>query len=350
MARPPLPLGEHGEISVAPKRGQWGARCRFRGFDGVTRKIEARWQTHTAARLALQDELRAQRGERTEMLRPESRFREAADIWMGKIRERREDSTADTYATACATRYSPSSASCASSSATSPSSTPSSPAWSGPEGLSSSRTARSDEAAARGQHAPADPRHRRRGPAAGCAPQGDPGESRARAGAHRVPQGPPHRSPARLDTGGTPPPARVRRHRQGRHPCRPPRPDPLRPRLGPAHRRDLRRPLDGPRPRRHPRRQRTRHAPRSGRCRPPERLSCQRQGPGRARRQERHGPAHRPAAPVGRKLPPRPQPPEFDPTWPVFASAGRDGDRPIAGPPTSAATSVPRASTSASRG
>ena len=32
------------------------------------------------------------------MLRPNSRFREAADIWMGKIRERRADSTADTYA------------------------------------------------------------------------------------------------------------------------------------------------------------------------------------------------------------------------------------------------------------
>ena len=31
------------------------------------------------------------------MLRPESRFREAADIWMGKIRARRADSTADTY-------------------------------------------------------------------------------------------------------------------------------------------------------------------------------------------------------------------------------------------------------------
>ena len=47
---------------------------------------------------SLQDELRAQRGERTEVLRPESRFREAADVGMGKIRERRADSTADTYA------------------------------------------------------------------------------------------------------------------------------------------------------------------------------------------------------------------------------------------------------------
>ena len=42
MARPPLPLGEHGEISIAPKRGQWVARCRFRGLDGITRKVE-RW-------------------------------------------------------------------------------------------------------------------------------------------------------------------------------------------------------------------------------------------------------------------------------------------------------------------
>jgi hypothetical protein len=97
MARPPLPLGEHGEISIAPKRGQWVARCRFRGLDGVTRKVERWGKSRTGARLALQDELRIQRGERTEMLRPESRFREAADIWMGKIRARRADSTADTY-------------------------------------------------------------------------------------------------------------------------------------------------------------------------------------------------------------------------------------------------------------
>jgi integrase len=94
MARPPLPLGQHGEISIAPKRGQWVARCRLRGFDGVTRKLERASRTRTAARQALQDELRRQRGERTEVLRPESRFRDAADVWMAKIRERRADSTA----------------------------------------------------------------------------------------------------------------------------------------------------------------------------------------------------------------------------------------------------------------
>src|SRR6185437_13867149 len=55
-------------------------------------------RTPSAARRALQDELRRQRGERSEVLRSESRFREAADVWMGKIRERRADLTADTYA------------------------------------------------------------------------------------------------------------------------------------------------------------------------------------------------------------------------------------------------------------
>ena len=89
MARPPLPLGQHGEISVAPKRGQWVARCRLRGFDGVTRTMGAPAAPVPPPAQALQDELRRQRGERAEVLRPDSRFRDAADIWMGRIRERR---------------------------------------------------------------------------------------------------------------------------------------------------------------------------------------------------------------------------------------------------------------------
>jgi hypothetical protein len=95
MARPPLPLGEHGSISVTSRRGLCVAR--FRGLDGGTQHLQKSDKTKTAARLALQEELRAQRGERMEMLRPESRFRDAADIWMGKIRARRADSTGDTY-------------------------------------------------------------------------------------------------------------------------------------------------------------------------------------------------------------------------------------------------------------
>jgi hypothetical protein len=85
MARPPLPLGRHGAISIGPKRGQWVARCRLRGLDGVTRKIEKWGRARTAARLALQEELRTLSGERTEMLRSDSRFRDAADILLTKI-------------------------------------------------------------------------------------------------------------------------------------------------------------------------------------------------------------------------------------------------------------------------
>ncbi|HEU0088416.1 MAG TPA: tyrosine-type recombinase/integrase [Pseudonocardiaceae bacterium] len=97
MARPPLPLGHHGAIKVTRDGGQWVARCRVRDLDGVTRRV-ARWgSSRTAALGALQDELRQRRGERTELLRPHSRFRDAAALWMAKITERREDSTADTY-------------------------------------------------------------------------------------------------------------------------------------------------------------------------------------------------------------------------------------------------------------
>ncbi|MGH3536308.1 MAG: tyrosine-type recombinase/integrase [Pseudonocardiaceae bacterium] len=97
MARPPLALGHHGTIKVVRDGDQWVARCRVRDLDGVTRRV-ARWgSSRTAAQQALQDKLRERRGERDEMLRPRSRFSDAAAVWMAKITARREDSTADTY-------------------------------------------------------------------------------------------------------------------------------------------------------------------------------------------------------------------------------------------------------------
>jgi len=97
MARRPLALGHHGSIKVTRDGGQWVARCRVRDADGVTRRV-ARWgASRTAAQQALQDELRQRRGERAELLRPHSRFRDAVAVWMAKIIERREDSTTDTY-------------------------------------------------------------------------------------------------------------------------------------------------------------------------------------------------------------------------------------------------------------
>lgn len=97
MARPPLALGHHGTVKLTRDSGQWVARCRVRDLDGVTRRV-ARWgPTRTAAQQALQEELRGRRGEHAEVLRPNSRFRDAASIYMGKITARREDSTAEAY-------------------------------------------------------------------------------------------------------------------------------------------------------------------------------------------------------------------------------------------------------------
>jgi hypothetical protein len=42
MARPPLPLGQHGNTKVKREDGRWVARCRVRDLDGVTRRAE-RW-------------------------------------------------------------------------------------------------------------------------------------------------------------------------------------------------------------------------------------------------------------------------------------------------------------------
>lgn len=54
MARPPLPLGSWGKISrdeVTP--GVFRAMCRFRDYDGITRKVEARAETGAKAERAL---------------------------------------------------------------------------------------------------------------------------------------------------------------------------------------------------------------------------------------------------------------------------------------------------------
>lgn len=98
MARPPLPLGHHGNTKASRTGGRWVARCRYRGYDGVTRKLERWGGSRTEALAALQDELQQHRGERAvTVLRSTSRFNKAADIWIAKIHERRADSSAGTY-------------------------------------------------------------------------------------------------------------------------------------------------------------------------------------------------------------------------------------------------------------
>lgn len=74
-----------------------GRACRFRQPNGQTVRVERWGSSKTAATNNLQDELRNRAGERTMMLSAGSRFADAAEIYLVKIADRREDSTYDTY-------------------------------------------------------------------------------------------------------------------------------------------------------------------------------------------------------------------------------------------------------------
>lgn len=83
MARPPLPIGTWGEISVSGESGRWRASARYRGRDGRTRTY-SRWRkTKGAARQALLDHFAGmQDADRTGDLTPESRVSALLEHWM----------------------------------------------------------------------------------------------------------------------------------------------------------------------------------------------------------------------------------------------------------------------------
>lgn len=102
MARPPLPLGTPGTISVTEEEpGSWVARCRFRDHDGVTRRLRKHGSSKTAAKAALHEHIQLRqrgRGGSGTALTPASRFRDAAELYLAKVDRRREDSTHALYA------------------------------------------------------------------------------------------------------------------------------------------------------------------------------------------------------------------------------------------------------------
>lgn len=89
MARPPLPIGTYGNVSVRPtSSGGYVARVRFRDADGVTRGVTRAGRTAAIARNKLLTAL----GDRTSPnsssgLSADSKFREAADIWLASVDE-----------------------------------------------------------------------------------------------------------------------------------------------------------------------------------------------------------------------------------------------------------------------
>ncbi len=101
MARPPLPIGTPGSITVVQEGpGQWIARCRFRDPDGVTRRLRKHGSSKSAARNALHetisDRQRAGR-QRTGELTPGSTFADAATLFLARVANRRADSTHALY-------------------------------------------------------------------------------------------------------------------------------------------------------------------------------------------------------------------------------------------------------------
>lgn len=93
MARPPLPIGTYGNITVrVSASGSHIAQTRFRDADGRTRQVTKAGRTATIARNGLLTELRQRTGPNSGSgLSAESTFSEAAGIWLASI-----DDDADT--------------------------------------------------------------------------------------------------------------------------------------------------------------------------------------------------------------------------------------------------------------
>ncbi len=94
MARPALALNTHGAIALRtvptsdPRTKKYAARCRYRDGDGVTRLVERQGHSKTEALKNLQDALKDRQAPTAQGLGPQSRFREAAALWLdGKDRK-----------------------------------------------------------------------------------------------------------------------------------------------------------------------------------------------------------------------------------------------------------------------
>ena len=87
MPRPPLPLGTYGNITVhRVPSGGYCAVTRFRDHDGVTRKVKKVAATSAAAKSRLCEALRDRSLlSPTSGLAGDSRFRVAADEWIGVV-------------------------------------------------------------------------------------------------------------------------------------------------------------------------------------------------------------------------------------------------------------------------
>lgn len=95
-----LALGTPGSITVGHEApGVWGARCRFRGHDGVTRRLRKHGASKSAARAELHKAIEEpQRGtSRAGDLSPGSTFADASEVYLARVARKREDTTRVEY-------------------------------------------------------------------------------------------------------------------------------------------------------------------------------------------------------------------------------------------------------------
>lgn len=88
MARPPLPIGTWGNVTVTGTPGNYTARTRFRDFDGVTRQVKRTGKTMGAARANLTADLTERTAVSSDGITAESRLSEVAEVWIAECESR----------------------------------------------------------------------------------------------------------------------------------------------------------------------------------------------------------------------------------------------------------------------
>lgn len=99
MGRPSLEIGKPGAITIREVRPKvFQARCRYRDYDGVTRAVTAQRKSRTAAQNALLTKIgnRTSTGSLAE-LKPESRFADAAALWLIQVQQTQQGTTYVSY-------------------------------------------------------------------------------------------------------------------------------------------------------------------------------------------------------------------------------------------------------------
>jgi integrase len=86
MARPPLPIGSHGEIQTWEEGRVWIARTTFRDFDGEVRRVKRRGKTKAAAIRELRSALaERQAPAKASEVTPDTRLAKVAELWLGEV-------------------------------------------------------------------------------------------------------------------------------------------------------------------------------------------------------------------------------------------------------------------------